>query len=62
MDIEEHLGPPRGLLLGLGVVAIVLAGALAGEFVFRLQPALTTGETRPRGSCSCPWAPGATPP
>ncbi len=43
MDIEEQTGPPRGLLLGLGVVGIVIGAALAGEFIFQLQPGLPGG-------------------
>ena len=43
MDIEEQTGPPKGLLLGIGLVGIILGGVLAGEFVLRLQPALATG-------------------
>ena len=43
MEIEDRVGPPRGLLLGLGVLMVVIGGVLAGEFVFRLQPALGTG-------------------
>jgi len=38
MDIEEHSGPPRGLLLGLGIIGLVLGGAIAGLFILRLQP------------------------
>ena len=37
---EENYGPPRGLLLSLGVIGIVLGGVIAGEFVFKLQPGL----------------------
>lgn len=37
---EESSGPPRGLLLSLGVVGILLGAAVAGLFVFRLQPQL----------------------
>ena len=37
------MGPPRGLLLGIGLVMLVLGGVLAGEFVLRLQPVLATG-------------------
>ena len=40
MDIEEHLGPPRGLLLGIGLLGLIMGGVLAGEFIFQLQPGL----------------------
>ena len=43
METEEYTGPPRGLLLALGVIGIVLGGAVAGVFVLRLQPQLGGG-------------------
>jgi plastocyanin len=52
MEVEEPSGPPRGLLLGLGVVGLVLAGAVASLFVFRLQPPLGGGITCASGT-SC---------
>ena len=42
METETHVGPPRGVLLVLGLVAIVVGGALAGEFIFGLQPGIPT--------------------
>jgi len=48
MEIEEEsYGAPRGLLLTLGVIGIVLGGALAAEFVLNLQPKLATGAASP---------------
>ncbi len=43
MEVEEKMGPPKGLLLGIGLVGIIFGGVLAGEFVLRLQPPLSTG-------------------
>jgi plastocyanin len=43
METEDSEGPPRGLLLSLGVVGLIVGGAIAGEFVLRLQPGLPTG-------------------
>jgi plastocyanin len=40
---EEPSGAPRGLLLTLGIIGIVMGGAIAGEFVLNLQPKLATG-------------------
>ena len=58
MDIEERTGPPRGVLLSLGVLMVVIGGALAGEFIFRLQPALGTGAAA-AGSVDMPVGVGA---
>jgi len=43
MEVEEHSGPPRTLLLGLGILGLIVAGALASLFVFRLQPQISAG-------------------
>jgi plastocyanin len=43
MEPEEEPGAPRGLLLSLGIIGIILGAAIAGEFVLRLQPAIGTG-------------------
>jgi plastocyanin len=43
VEVEEQVGPPRGLLLGLGLIGLVVGGAIAGEFVLRVQPALSSG-------------------
>ncbi len=43
MEVEEPSGPPRGLLLGLGLIGLVLATVIASVFVFRLQPPLAGG-------------------
>jgi len=43
VEVEEQVGPPRGLLLGLGLIGLVVGGAIAGEFVLRVQPALGAG-------------------
>ncbi len=40
VDIEEQMGPPKGLLLGIGLLGVIVGGVLIGEFAFRLQPAL----------------------
>ncbi|HEV2138233.1 MAG TPA: cupredoxin domain-containing protein [Nitrososphaerales archaeon] len=45
METDEHPGPPRGLLLSLGLIGIILGAAIAGEFVLRLQPGLGGGNT-----------------
>lgn len=51
MEVEEHEGAPRGILLGLGIVGIIVGAALASVFVFHLQPAY-----HPPGSFVCPSA------
>ena len=43
MEVEKQIGPPRVVLLGVAVVAIALGGALAGEFILKLQPPLAAG-------------------
>ena len=45
METDEHPGPPRGLLLSLGIIGIILGAAIAGEFVLRLQPGIGGGNT-----------------
>jgi len=47
MEVEENKGPPRGILLSFGVIGIVVAAALAGVFVFRLQPPLASSSVPP---------------
>lgn len=59
MEIEERMGPPRGLLLGLGLVGVIIGAALAGEFIFRLQPALVTGAAAPPGTVIMPLGVGS---
>ena len=52
MEVEDHAGPPRGLFLGLGVIGLVVGGAIASEFVLNLQPALvSTGCGAPGTVC-----------
>jgi plastocyanin len=58
MDIEVPTGPPRGLLLGLGVIGLLVGGAIAGEFVLRLQPGLGGG-TAAAGSVLMPVGVGS---
>ena len=43
MEVEEQVGPPRILLLGIGVVGILVGVSIAAEFVFNLQPAIGGG-------------------
>ncbi len=43
MEVEEPSGPPRGLLLGLALIGLLVAVAIASLFVFRLQPPLVEG-------------------
>ncbi len=43
METEETTGAPRGLLLTIGVIGIIVGGAIAGEFVLNLQPKLGGG-------------------
>jgi plastocyanin len=58
LDIEESYGPPRGLLLGLGIIGLLLGAAIAGLFVLRLQPGLSTG-TAAAGSVIMPVGVGS---
>jgi plastocyanin len=58
MYTEEPTRAPRGLLLTLGVIGILVGGAIAGEFVLRLQPGLSTG-TAAAGSVIMPQGVGA---
>jgi plastocyanin len=45
VETDENPGPPRGLLLSLGIIGIILGAAVAGEFVLKLQPGLPVGNT-----------------
>ena len=58
MDIEESSGPPRGLLLGLGILGLLMGAAIAGLFIFRLQPQLAGGTAAP-GSVIMPVGVGS---
>lgn len=58
MEIEEPSGPPRGLLLGLGVVLLLMGAVIAGLFIFRLQPQLAGGTAAP-GSVIMPVGVGS---
>jgi plastocyanin len=58
METEENQGPPRGLLLGLGLIGLILGGAIAGEFVLKLQPGLGTN-TAAAGSVIMPQGVGS---
>jgi len=58
METEENQGPPRGLLLGLGIIGLLVGGAIAGEFVLRLQPGLPTN-TAAAGSVIMPQGVGS---
>ena len=55
---QESTGAPRGLLLGLGLVGIILGAAIAGEFALRLQPGLGGG-TAAAGSVIMPQGVGS---
>jgi plastocyanin len=59
VDIEDYSGPPRGLLLALGIIGLVLGGALAGEFIFRLQPPLGGGGAAAAGTVLMPSGVGS---
>ncbi|MDA4119719.1 MAG: cupredoxin domain-containing protein [Thaumarchaeota archaeon] len=43
METDEPPGAPRGLLLSLGIIGIILGAGVAGEFVLKLQPQLSFG-------------------
>jgi plastocyanin len=43
METEENQGAPRGLLLAVGLIGLVVAGVIAGMFVFKVQPGLGGG-------------------
>jgi len=58
METEQTSGAPRGLLLGLGLVGILVGAAIAGEFVLNLQPKLPTG-TAAAGSVIMPQGVGS---
>ncbi len=60
METEESQGPPRGLLLSLGIIAILVGAAIAGEFVLQLQPGLGGG-TAAAGSVIMPLGVGSDP-
>ena len=40
METEEQTGAPKAVLLTLALVMVVVGAALAGIFIFRLQPAI----------------------
>ena len=52
METEEHEGVPRGVLLGLGLVGLVLGAALAGMFILRLQPGISNNVATVAGVAS----------
>ncbi len=59
MELEEEThGPPRGLLLSVGIIGLLLGGVIAGLFVFRLQPQLSGGTAAP-GSVIMPVGVGS---
>jgi plastocyanin len=58
METDENQGPPRGLLLSLGIIGLLVGGAIAGEFVLRIQPGLGTG-TAAAGSVLMPQGVGS---
>lgn len=43
MEVEEPAGAPRGLLLSLGLVGVLVGAGIAAEFVLNLQPRLSGG-------------------
>lgn len=49
LETEQSRPIPRGALIGLGLVMIIVAGALAGVFAFKLQPTY-----HPPGTFVCP--------
>jgi len=56
---EESSGAPRGLLLALGVIGLVLGGAIAGLFVLRLQPGLAATGCGAAGTVCMPTGVGS---
>ena len=59
MEIEDQMGPPKGLLLGIGVLGLIIGGVLAGEFALRLQPSLATGGGAAAGTVLMPVGVGS---
>ncbi len=58
METEEATGAPRGLFLTIGIIGIIVGGAIAGEFVLNLQPKLGGG-TAAAGTVIMPQGVGA---
>jgi len=60
MEVEEPSGPPQGLLIGLGILGLILAIALASLFVFNLQPQLGGSGTCQSGDTCIAMPPNAS--
>jgi plastocyanin len=52
LETEETYREPRWMVLGLGLVGLVLAAAIAGVFVLRLQPQITGSVSTVAGEAS----------
>ncbi len=60
METEEPTGPSRGVLLSIGLVGIILGAALAGEFVFKLQPGIPINTSTEVGTVIMPSGVGSS--
>jgi plastocyanin len=60
METEEPLKAPRGLLLSLGVIMLLLGAGLAAEFVLQAQPCLNCGGTVVGGEVDMPAGVGSS--
>lgn len=60
METEEASGPSRGILLSMGLVGLILGAALAGEFVFKLQPGLPSNTSAEVGTVIMPAGVGSS--
>ena len=43
METEYKSGPPRAFYIGIALLMVVLGAALAGIFIFKLQPQISSG-------------------
>jgi plastocyanin len=53
METEEKSGPPRAFYIGMTLLMVVIGGALAGVFIFKLQPQLSSGGVNCPSGTAC---------
>lgn len=59
METESTYAAPKGLLLSLGIIGILLGAGLVAEFALRIQPCLGCGGTGVGGTINMPVGVGS---